>query len=517
MSSQPFLFSAQELDQALSFVDESASAHGDAPHLTTDPAELRALFAQLASHHVAQVRDFVTALRRGEGTVEWVGICRPALLSLRSAANKLDLAEVCKKLDGFCEELLAFEETGRPTIDGAARDRLLDQYDDLSASLPGAFAFDPRAAEGEAFILQALLLQIPGITKATTHKLYAAGLTNLRSFLTAEAHDVAATTGIDLVLASRLVDHFRAYRDHAAPLFTRADVCREIAPLVTLLRRRQSEFESVAQAWSREADAKKRELRGARTQTLLEIQVVLARLGEVELLNDIERLPFEGKLVRLESFLASKSLPSSMHVLAASVSAPSKKRPVAPAAPAAIVEEGAAAPEPPRSDSPITLAPPPPRQSSRAPASRRAPSSPAPLPRRWAELRVAAASMAAGSAIALAVLGLGNTTAGPQERFGAAAARTGATTGAASSQPAETAKGAPLEPGARSKGDRSDPQPTASAPAPTASPSGASAQTEVEATPAPPPARPPTLTHPLRPRTTKPLSPATAKGNASKS
>jgi hypothetical protein len=40
-----------------------------------------------------------------------------------------------------------------------------------------------------------------------------------------------------------------------------------------------------------------------RAQTLLDIQVELARLGEVDRLTQIERLPFEGKLIELESFL----------------------------------------------------------------------------------------------------------------------------------------------------------------------------------------------------------------------
>jgi hypothetical protein len=77
----------------------------------------------------------------------------------------------------------------------------------------------------------------------------------------------------------------------------------EIAPLTQRLRKEHEEYESASQSWSPEAEEKKRELRKARAETLVEIGAALARLGEVERLQEIERLPFEQKLARLEAFL----------------------------------------------------------------------------------------------------------------------------------------------------------------------------------------------------------------------
>ena len=57
----------------------------------------------------------------------------------------------------------------------------------------------------------------------------------------------------------------------------------------------------LADAWA--SGVSKKELRKAREQTLLDIQVALARLGEVDRLTQLERLPFEKKLAHLESFL----------------------------------------------------------------------------------------------------------------------------------------------------------------------------------------------------------------------
>ena len=77
----------------------------------------------------------------------------------------------------------------------------------------------------------------------------------------------------------------------------------EIAQLTARLRSEHKEYESASQSWSPEAEEKKRELRKARADTLVEIAAALAWLGEVERVQEIERLPFEQKLARLEAFL----------------------------------------------------------------------------------------------------------------------------------------------------------------------------------------------------------------------
>jgi hypothetical protein len=77
----------------------------------------------------------------------------------------------------------------------------------------------------------------------------------------------------------------------------------EIAQLTARLRSEHEEYESASQSWSPEAEEKKRELRKARADTLVEIGAALAWLGGVERLQEIERLPFEQKLARLEAFL----------------------------------------------------------------------------------------------------------------------------------------------------------------------------------------------------------------------
>jgi hypothetical protein len=300
------LLSLEDLDEGFAAIEGSGQSVGLHSVALTDLAEVRALFAQLAVNHVRQVRDFMIDLRWRDATVDWIAICEPALRSLRRAADKLELQQLCGALDRFSEALAAAHTGGGRTIDGERRDRLLARYEELGTLMPQAFALDLDRTQREAFILQSLLLQVPEVKKVTLDKLYAAGLTTLEAMVLATPEDIAATTGIAQGLATRIVERFRAYREQvkaAVPDATRTHERERVAELTARLRREHDEYERVAQSWTREAEEKRKELRKARAQTVLDIQVVLARLGEVDRLKEIERLPFERKVAHLESFL----------------------------------------------------------------------------------------------------------------------------------------------------------------------------------------------------------------------
>jgi DNA repair protein RadA len=303
------LLSLEDLDEGFASIEHQGASgkSSAAPGVgLTDLAEVRSLFAQLAANHVRQVRDFMIDLRWRDATVDWIAICEPALRSLRRAADKLELQQLCGALDRFSESLVSAQTGGGRTIDGERRDALLAGYEELSTLMPQAFALDLDRSQREGFILQFLFLQVPDVKKVTLDKLYAAGLTTLEAMALATPADIASTTGIAQELAARIVARFRAYREQikaAVPDATRAHERERVAELTAQLRREHDEYERVAQLWTKEADEKRKELRKSRAQTLLDIQVVLARLGEVERLKEIERLPFERKVAHLESFL----------------------------------------------------------------------------------------------------------------------------------------------------------------------------------------------------------------------
>ncbi len=298
------LLSTEDLEAGFASIETPTATSASHGVGLTDLAEVRILFAQLAANHVRQVRDFMIDLRWSEATVDWLPICEPALRSLRRAADKLELADLCESLDRFSVSLGEVASSGAKAVAGTAREGLLARYEELSKLMPQAFALDLDRTQREAAILQSLLLQVPEVKKITLDRMYAAGLTTLEAMFLATPGDIAATTGIPEGLAAQIVDRFQAYRAQVkatVPDATRAKDREHIAELTAKLRREHDEFERAAASWS--SGASKKELRKAREQTLLDISVALARLGEVDRLAQLERLPFEKKLAHLESFL----------------------------------------------------------------------------------------------------------------------------------------------------------------------------------------------------------------------
>lgn len=269
-------------------------------------SDVRELFEQLAANHMRQVRDFMIDVKWGEAKRDWVAICEPALRSLERAAEKLELKDLCEGLNDYRTALEAVGARTERTIAADARDLLLGKYDRLLEIMPHAFALDTDRTQREAIIVESLLLQVPGVRKVTIDKLYAAGLTSLEVMFAAKADDVAATTGISQVLAERVVERIQAYRKELTSVVPDANRSSErdrLASLARELRRQHVEYEEAAASWSEEAASRKKYLRQARDETLLQVKVLLARLGEVDRLAAIERLPFQKKIEKLDAFL----------------------------------------------------------------------------------------------------------------------------------------------------------------------------------------------------------------------
>jgi hypothetical protein len=279
---------------------------GSGPALTVGLSDVRDLFEQLAANYMRQVRDFMIDVTWGEAARDWASVCESALRSLSRAAEKLELADLCRALDNYRTALEVVAAGQERIIGGANRELLVTSYGKLLELMPHAFALETDRTQREAVIVQSLLLQVPDVRKVTIDKLYAAGLTSLDVMFAAHADDIAATTGIPLRLAERIVEKVQVYRKEIAtvvPDAARSTERERLASLARELRRQHAEYEQAAAAWSEEASAKKRYLRQARDETFLRIKVLLARLGEVERLSSIDRLPFQKKIESIEAFL----------------------------------------------------------------------------------------------------------------------------------------------------------------------------------------------------------------------
>jgi Helix-hairpin-helix domain len=302
-----------EVDEQFAAIQEDApadrppSSHKSGPPLAeSDLADVRELFAQLAAKHMRQVRDFMIDLKWGEAPHSWIALSEPAVRSLRGAAERLGLAELCESLDGFGAALDVAQKVTSTTVTGEHRDRLLDTYAKLVEVMPQAFALDLDRTQRESVIVHSLLLQIPGVGKLVVDKLYAAGLQSLDTLFSATAADIVQTTGIAQSLADRVVGRFQLYRKelHAAqPDATRAQERSRLDVLVKRLRHQHEGFEKLTESWAPGAAGEKKTLRQSREATLLDCNVVLARLGEVDRLHEIEKMPFGKKVDALEVYL----------------------------------------------------------------------------------------------------------------------------------------------------------------------------------------------------------------------
>lgn len=271
-----------------------------------DLAPVRELFSELAANHMRHVRDFMIDVKWGEVTRDWIHICVPPVRTLRKAAERLELVELGASLEKLGDELDAANAVGGQMLDANEKQRLLDAYGELVAILPQAFALDRDKTQREAVIVQALLLQVPDVRKVTIDKLHAAGLTSLTELFEANAHDIAHVAGIPHALAARIVDRVQSYRAElksSSPQDARAAEREKLAGLNGQLKRHHDAYEEASNAWGPEAKSKKRDHFRAREETWLEISVLLARFGEVDRLQGIEKVPFSQRIAQLSDYL----------------------------------------------------------------------------------------------------------------------------------------------------------------------------------------------------------------------
>jgi len=313
-----------DLDAAFGAIFESGANAGqppcEAPPSGGSVPELRDLFASLASNHMRQVREFMIGLKWGEAPRNWVSICEPAVGSLLRAATEMGLPDLSLALAGYREALVRAAAASDGTIAGETRESLMVTYAKLAELMPSAFGLEGERGRREGIIVHALLQQVPDVRKVTIDKIYAAGLTNLDHLFLAKPDEISATTGIAEGLASRIVEKFQAYRREIASLAdaTRAFELRQLAELAAELRELHQEFERAASEWSEDARAEKKKFRQARAEALLQVRVLLARLGEIDRLGQLERLPFGRKIEELEGYLRQtqpKQVPTEQHAV----------------------------------------------------------------------------------------------------------------------------------------------------------------------------------------------------------
>jgi len=273
-----------------------------------DLEAVRSVFNDVAVTHVSQVRDVMLELRYGEADPKWIELTKPALRSLRAMAGQMELHDLCAALDAFCAAVdTAVANRARVTDEDKAE--LQERYARLIELIPQAFELDAERDRREPIIIEALLYQVPGVEQPTIAKLFAVGLGRLDALMNASAAEIAAVTGLRGELASAIAEKFRSYRASATTAVSAPDPAvelRHLGDLLIMLSIQNDDFTKASTEWSDDAQQRKRLLRKQREQTFQQIKVTLARLGERDQLQRLEKLPFQDRIATLDRFLSSQ-------------------------------------------------------------------------------------------------------------------------------------------------------------------------------------------------------------------
>lgn len=275
-----------------------------------DSTMARSLFDAMVVEHARPVRDFMIEVRLGEPPRTWVDFAMPALRVIHRSAQGMGLGTFVEKLTAYLSALDIAQGGTDRLIRGQLRQAIIDTYSDLIAFMPDAFALEQESNRRESIIVHTLIQQVPGLNKVGTDRIYSAGLTSLALFYVARPNDIAELTGIPLELAQNVVTRFREYRkqtESLSPEQDRAAEMRLLGELADKLEQATTEYDK--QAPGMVGDARRRELRRVRGDIMLELGLLLARLGEVERLRELEKLPFSARAASVRAYVQQKQKP----------------------------------------------------------------------------------------------------------------------------------------------------------------------------------------------------------------
>jgi hypothetical protein len=275
-----------------------------------DREQNQELFAGIAANHARPVKDFMFELEAGSAPKEWIEVCRPILASLIDAAESMELWKIAKIITSLDKELKEAQKDHGPWPSKSWSERILFLYSKLVELHPDAFVVDEADRRRESIIIHSLLRQIPGVGYVTLEKLYRVGLTSRETLFHAGPRDLVTTAGIPEELSGLICLEVQAYRDRtegASPEELQKRGMQRLRERVPELRSQHDAFLEACDA----VDTKgrlariKRAARARRRELVLEIDLLLAEMGQVELVRELQSNTFGQRIQRLEQLLAS--------------------------------------------------------------------------------------------------------------------------------------------------------------------------------------------------------------------
>jgi hypothetical protein len=291
-----------------SLPDGVSQAASDQAPSVGDQQAFRDTFAIIAKLHISPLRELMYHLSVGCTPRAWVTHTRPVLLPLFDAARQTAQFELLDALSELDTALELAEAENTALVGPVSRGAIQQAYARLGKHLPDTFGM-LRSSDGKRLVvLEALLLQVPNVHRRALTKLYAAGIASIQQLLQGSADELARASGLDEKLASSIIEHVarfareRSGLDHAR---LRSRVTEQMRALIGRLSQLQSEFERAESAGNQ---VRKKAVRRARDGAVLELQRLVAELGEIDLLEELKRSSVRAKVVLMQNYLQRAEL-----------------------------------------------------------------------------------------------------------------------------------------------------------------------------------------------------------------
>jgi hypothetical protein len=272
-----------------------------------DDLEIEELAAKSDSKHskgqvlfaLRQVRDYLIELDlESRPSGECLEVCRNVLGSLNGATESLgnDVAAACAEL----ARALGGRDTHADELSLVKK-----KYNAVASLVPELGEFDAERRDRVKLILRSILEQVPGLGPLGRSKLEAAGYADVQKLSLASRDDLLAA-GLAPELADKVFERvlrFNRRLNSVPPEADRSAERERLKRLTRTLTEQNQQHEALENDWSKGALGLRNKLREERAETMSQVSLLLARLGELGTAERIERLPFDKKASELERLL----------------------------------------------------------------------------------------------------------------------------------------------------------------------------------------------------------------------
>ncbi len=275
--------------------------------LAHDDASLQELFSQIAAIYSIPLKNFIFALQHHTAPKNIIEFCCPILHSIRRAAESINLSEAVLRIECFEAALAEGQSSPDRFLKDNVRRQILDAYDALAAVLPEIFQMGKESQEREDIIIHSLLQGIPGVSGRTFAKLYRAGLGSLNTLFLANSEDLAAATGIQQKLCTRICQKIEQYRQetqHRASLSKKSGSLSHLTDLVNKLHKLVGGENAGIGAHSPLLGSRRMSRQRHYNQAFLEVNIILAELGELDLIHQLQKGPLKKRIKLLQEYLS---------------------------------------------------------------------------------------------------------------------------------------------------------------------------------------------------------------------